>query len=382
VRPHFQVKVPTDVNEVRLSIDGGKTWFNATQSATPGVWDYTWLADVGEGKHTLTVEATDKAGNQTTQKLDFIIDTLLSEPTIVLDSTDDSGTKGDNLTNANKPTFILGNIDADARYVTVEVQHGGTKEVLTATKGATGIWSVTPTGTWADGDYTLTVRVEDDAGNVKHSASLTVTVDTQIAIDGVELVNDSGVKGDNMTNDDRPHFRVTVPTDVNEVRLSIDGGNSWVQATPGVAGSWEYIWPTDLADGQYTLTVEATDKAGNTVTKTIDFAVDTTLSVPVIVLDSADDTGIQGDNMTNRTQPTFNLQHIDDDAVRVTVSVEHGGVTTTFDATKGVGGWTFTPPTSWGAGDYTLSVSVEDKAGNTSHSASLTVTVDTQIAIN
>ncbi|WP_369596893.1 hypothetical protein, partial [Salmonella enterica] len=25
-----------------------------------------------------------------------------------------------------------------------------------------------------------------------------------------------------MTNDDRPHFRVTVPTDVNEVRLSID----------------------------------------------------------------------------------------------------------------------------------------------------------------
>ncbi|EBH6396178.1 Ig-like domain repeat protein [Salmonella enterica] len=382
VRPHFQVKVPTDVNEVRLSIDGGKTWFNATQSATPGVWDYTWLADVGEGKHTLTVEATDKAGNQTTQKLDFIIDTLLSEPTIVLDSTDDSGTKGDNLTNANKPTFILGNIDADARYVTVEVQHGGTKEVLTATKGATGIWSVTPTGTWADGDYTLTVRVEDDAGNVKHSASLTVTVDTQIAIDGVELVNDSGVKGDNMTNDDRPHFRVTVPTDVNEVRLSIDGGNSWVQATPGVAGSWEYIWPTDLADGQYTLTVEATDKAGNTVTKTIDFAVDTTLSVPVIVLDSADDTGIQGDNMTNRTQPTFALQHIDDDAVRVTVSVEHGGVTTTFDATKGVGGWTFTPPTSWGAGDYTLSVSVEDKAGNTSHSASLTVTVDTQIAIN
>ncbi|EJL9931334.1 Ig-like domain repeat protein, partial [Salmonella enterica] len=303
-RPHFQVTVPTDVNEVRLSIDGGKTWFNATQSATPGVWDYTWLADVGEGKHTLTVEATDKAGNQTTQKLDFIIDTLLSEPTIVLDNTDDSGIKGDNLTNVNKPTFLLGNIDADARYVTVEVQHGGTKEVLTATKDATGNWSVTPTGTWADGDYTLTVRVEDEAGNVKYSAPLTVTVDTQIAIDGVELVNDSGVKGDNMTNDDRPHFRVTVPTDVNEVRLSIDGGNSWVQATPGVAGSWEYIWPTDLADGQYTLTVEATDKAGNTVTKTIDFAVDTTLSVPVIVLDSADDTGIQGDNMTNRTQPT------------------------------------------------------------------------------
>ncbi|EGJ2442490.1 Ig-like domain repeat protein [Salmonella enterica] len=383
VRPQFQVTVPTDVNVVRLSIDGGKTWFNATQSSTPGVWDYTWLADVGEGKHTLTVEATDKAGNKTTQQLDFIIDTLLSEPTIVLDNTDDSGTKGDNLTNVNKPTFLLGNIDSDARYVTVEVQHGGTKEVLTATKDATGNWSVTPTGTWADGDYTLTVRVEDDAGNVKHSASLTVTVDTQITIDDIELVNDSGTRGDNLTNNANPHFRITVPGDVNEVSLSIDGGVTWVKATQSVTpGVWNYTWPGTVPDGDYTLNVKATDNAGNTVTETLHFTIDTTLSTPVIVLDSADDTGIQGDNMTNRTQPTFNLQHIDDDAVRVTVSVEHGGVTTTFDATKDAGGWTFTPPTSWGAGDYTLSVSVEDKAGNTSHSASLTVTVDTQIAIN
>ncbi|ECR9095674.1 TPA: non-fimbrial adhesin SiiE [Salmonella enterica] len=382
-RPHFQVTVPTDVNVVRLSIDGGKTWFNATQSATPGVWDYTWLADVGEGKHTLTVEATDKAGNKTTQQLDFIIDTMLSEPTIVLDNTDDSGTKGDNLTNVNKPTFLLGNIDADARYVTVEVQHGGTKEVLTATKDATGNWSVTPTGTWADGDYTLTVRVEDEAGNEKHSASLTVTVDTQITIDAIELVNDNGIPGDNMTNDAHPQFRVTVPGDVNEVSLSIDGGVTWVKATQSATpGVWNYTWPGTVPDGDYTLNVKATDNAGNTVTETLHFTIDTTLSVPVIVLNSADDTGVQGDNMTNSTQPTFALQHIDDDAVRVTVSVEHGGVTTTFDATKGTGGWTFTPPTSWADGDYTLSVSVEDKAGNTSHSASLTVTVDTQIAIN
>ncbi|ECS9988062.1 Ig-like domain repeat protein [Salmonella enterica subsp. enterica serovar Enteritidis] len=383
VRPHFQVTVPTDVNVVRLSIDGGKTWFNATQSATPGVWDYTWLADVGEGKHTLTVEATDKAGNKTTQQLDFIIDTLLSEPTIVLDSTDDSGTKGDNLTNVNKPTFLLGNIDADARYVTVEVQHGGTKEVLTATKDATGNWSVTPTGTWADGDYTLTVRVEDEAGNEKHSASLTVTVDTQITIDVIELVNDNGIPGDNMTNDVHPQFRVTVPGDVNEVSLSIDGGVTWVKATQSATpGVWNYTWPGTVPDGDYTLNVKATDNAGNTVTETLHFTIDTTLSVPVIVLNSADDTGVQGDNMTNSTQPTFALQHIDDDAVRVTVSVEHGGVTTTFDATKGVGGWSFTPTGAWADGDYTLSVSVEDKAGNTSHSASLTVTVDTQIAIN
>ncbi|EHC72338.1 Large repetitive protein, partial [Salmonella enterica subsp. enterica serovar Montevideo str. S5-403] len=250
----------------------------------------------------------------------------------------------------------------DAHRVVVQVMHNGVSEEIELSH-LNGSWLFTPGNTWADGSYTLTVKVEDKAGNTNYSAPLTVVIDTQIAIDGVELVNDSGVKGDNMTNDDRPHFRVTVPTDVNEVRLSIDGGNSWVQATPGVAGSWEYIWPTDLADGQYTLTVEATDKAGNTVTKTIDFAVDTTLSVPVIVLNSADDTGVQGDNMTNtnNVRPHFQV------TVPTDVNVVRLSITLSVSVEDK---------------DYTLSVSVEDKAGNTSHSASLTVTVDTQIAIN
>ncbi|WP_080188420.1 Ig-like domain-containing protein [Salmonella enterica] len=381
VRPHFQVKVPTDVNEVRLSIDGGKTWFNATQSATPGVWDYTWLADVGEGKHTLTVEATDKAGNKTTQQLDFIIDTMLSEPTIVLDSTDDSGTKGDNLTNANKPTFILGNIDADARYVTVEVQYGGTKEVLTATKGATGIWSVTPTGTWADGDYTLTVRVEDDAGNVKYSAPLTVTVDTQITIDVIELVNDNGIPGDNLTNDVRPHFRVTVPGDVNEVRLSIDGGNTWVRATQGTAGIWDYTWPKDVTDGLHTLTVEATDKAGNKTTQTLDFTIDTRLSTPTITMDSRDDTGAIGDHITSVKRPGFTIGNIDSDAQSVILRITQGGNSQEVTLTQVGGQWRFTPDADWADGSYTLTVEVTDNAGNVRQSTPLIVTVDTQTSI-
>ncbi|EOV3841008.1 Ig-like domain-containing protein [Salmonella enterica subsp. enterica serovar Bredeney] len=380
-RPHFQVTVPTDVNVVRLSIDGGKTWFNATQSATPGVWDYTWLADVGEGKHTLTVEATDKAGNKTTQQLDFIIDTLLSEPTIVLDNTDDSGTKGDNLTNVNKPTFLLGNIDADARYVTVEVQHGGTKEVLTATKDATGNWSVTPTGTWADGDYTLTVRVEDEAGNEKHSASLTVTVDTQITIDAIELVNDNGIPGDNLTNDVRPHFRVTVPGDVNEVRLSIDGGNTWVRATQGTAGIWDYTWPKDVTDGLHTLTVEATDKAGNKTTQTLDFTIDTRLSTPTITMDSRDDTGAIGDHITSVKRPGFTIGNIDSDAQSVILRITQGGNSQEVTLTQVGGQWRFTPDADWADGSYTLTVEVTDNAGNVRQSTPLIVTVDTQTSI-
>lgn len=383
VKPTLHLKdIDPDIISVQVWDAASDTQIGVATQQPDGSWAYTFTSDLTEGLHQVYVKVEDIAGNKANSAVfDFTIDTTVSTPVISLLSKDDTGVTGDNLTNINKPGFAISGVDADAHRVVVQVMHNGVSEEIELSH-LNGSWLFIPGNTWADGSYTLTVKVEDKAGNTSYSAPLTVVIDTQIAIDGVELVNDSGVKGDNMTNDDRPHFRVTVPTDVNEVRLSIDGGNSWVQATPGVAGSWEYIWPTDLADGQYTLTVEATDKAGNTVTKTIDFAVDTTLSVPVIVLDSADDTGIQGDNMTNSTQPTFALQHIDDDAVRVTVSVEHGGVTTTFDATKGTGGWSFTPTGAWADGDYTLSVSVEDKAGNTSHSASLTVTVDTQIAIN
>ncbi|EKL1874041.1 Ig-like domain repeat protein, partial [Salmonella enterica] len=332
--------------------------------------------------HTLTVKVTDVAGNTATRTLDFTVDTTLLVPTITLDNADDSGTKGDDLTNVNKPTFLLGNIDSDARFVTVEIQHGSIKEVLTATRGTDGRWHFTPDNVWGDGRYTLTVKVEDEAGNIRYSAPLSVTVDTDITINKIELVNDSGVVGDNMTNDIHPQFRVTVPEDVNSVRLSIDGGATWVKAMQGAAGTWDYTWPDDVKDGKYTLQVEATDKAGNTITQMLEFTIDTTLSIPTIELDSKDDTGTQGDELTHRTQPKFILQHIDVDAVSVMVSVEHGGVTSTFDAIKGASGWSFTPTAPWGDGGYTLTVTVEDKAGNVSHSAPLTVTVDTQTAIN
>ncbi|WP_206187643.1 Ig-like domain-containing protein, partial [Salmonella enterica] len=81
-------------------------------------------------------------------------------------------------------------------------------------------------------------------------ASLTVTVDTQIAINNIELVNDSGIPDDNLTNNVRPHFQVKVPTDVNEVRLSIDGGKTWFNATQSATpGVWDYTWLADVGEG-------------------------------------------------------------------------------------------------------------------------------------
>ncbi|SQJ30542.1 inner membrane protein [Salmonella enterica subsp. enterica] len=95
--------------------------------------------------------------------------------------------------------------------------------------------------------------MEDRAGNTRPSTPLTVTVDTQIAIDHIELVNDSGVPGDNVTKHVRPQFQISVPDDVEKVLLSIDGGTTWVTAIKSsTAGIWDYTWPTDMPEGQHT----------------------------------------------------------------------------------------------------------------------------------
>ena len=364
--PGFAIATDNDAISVMVSIDGG-TPVAATKDAD-GQWhiDSAALAD---GDHSIVATVTDLAGNTATSSLTFTVDTTLSVPTIDLADASDSGSlNSDNITNDTMPAFTLGSIDADVTKVQVLINDTAYDVVQSE-----GRWTFTAPEL-ADGDYSITVQVTDDAGNVQTSTALAVTVDTRVAAPVIALSDDTGTAGDNQTNDATPGFTITTENDAVSVMVSIDGGKP-VAATKAADGQW-HIDSAALADGDHTIVATVTDLAGNTADSAIlTFTVDTTLSVPTIDLTDASDSGsLNSDNITNDTTPAFTLGNIDADVTKVQVLING----TAYDAVKAEGKWTFTAP-ELADGDYSVTVQVTDDAGNTATSAALAITVDTEV---
>ncbi|MBX8971456.1 Ig-like domain-containing protein, partial [Citrobacter werkmanii] len=310
--PGFTVSTDPDVFSVMVSIDGG------TPVAATKVADGQWHIDssaLADGDHSIVATVTDLAGNTATSSLAFTVDTMLSVPTIDLADASDSGSSNsDNITNDTTPAFTLGSIDADVTKVQVIIN--GTAYPATLTDGT---WTFTAP-VLADGDYSVTVQVTDDAGNVQTSTTLAVTVDTSVAAPVIALSDDTGITGDNQTNDTTPGFAIATDNDAVSVMVSIDGGKP-VAATKAADGQW-HIDSSALTDGDHTIVATVTDLAGNTATSSLTFTVDTTLSVPTIDLADASDSGsLNSDNITNDTTPAFTLGNIDADVTKVQVII-------------------------------------------------------------
>ncbi|TKU83371.1 Ig-like domain-containing protein, partial [Citrobacter sp. wls707] len=336
-----------------------------------GNWSYSFTGSqaLTDGSYIFYITATDVAGNSaTSEKIQVTIDTQVSIPTLDLADASDTGSlNSDNITNDTTPAFTLGSIDADVTKVQVIIN--GT--AYDAVK-AEGRWTFTAPEL-ADGDYSVTVQVTDDAGNVQTSTALAVTVDTSLAAPVIALSDDTGTAGDNQTNDTTPGFAIATDNDAVSVMVSIDGGTP-VAATKDADGQW-HIDSSALADGDHTIVATVTDLAGNTATSSLTFTVDTTLSVPTIDLADASDSGSSNsDNITRDTTPAFTLGNIDADVTKVQVLING----TAYDAVKAEGRWTFTAP-ELADGDYSISVQVTDLAGNTATSAALAITVDTEV---
>lgn len=171
-KPTFKWKV-TDADSgvnsgtIGITIDSGsKITSGITKTAVTGGYEcsYTPTTALGDGSHTIKIDATDNDGNAaTTKSLTFKVDTV--PPTLNLTS------PANNLVTNNKTLTVSGTTN-DITSSPVVVKVNGTA----VTVGTNGAFSTTVTLT--EGSNTITVVATDTAGK-SSTVTRTVTLDTK-----------------------------------------------------------------------------------------------------------------------------------------------------------------------------------------------------------
>ncbi len=368
-------------------IDGGNLVTTVTADGN-GAWTWTPGSALAQGSHTLTVTATDAAGNisQTSNSVTFVVDSLAPLAPVITSLADDV-TPGigaivvGQTTNDNTPT-VSGTAEIGA---TVNI-YDGTTLIGTTTADALGNWIVT-TSALGDGPHTLTAKSTDAAGNVSPSSSgFGITIDTSAPIAPVlQSVTDDVTGGavgaltnGQLTNDNKPTLAGTAEAGST---VSVYDGATLLGTTVATGGAWSFTPGTALSDGSHTLTVTATDAGGNISPATSGFVivVDATAPVTPVITTIVDDVpnivGTVGNGQpTNDAQPTLNGTAEANSTVRI---YDNGTLVTTITATP-AGTWAWTPPAALTQGNHSYTVTSTDAAGNLSvTSTAAAIVVDT-----
>ena len=139
--------------------------------------------------------------------------------------------------------------------------------------GPDGSWSVPNPGDLTDGQ-TVTATATDPAGNTSLPGTGVVSADITAPVVALDDV---------LTNDNTPVLTGTVNDPTATVVVTVDGVN--YTATNNGNGTWTLADNTlpALTDGPHTVTVTATDPAGNVGTDTAVLTIDTTApNAPVL----------------------------------------------------------------------------------------------------
>ncbi|AGQ07719.1 BapA/Bap/LapF family large adhesin [Acinetobacter baumannii] len=333
--------VPADAaNTVVTVVINGQT-YTATVDSTAGTWTVSVPGSELTADADKTIDAkvtfTDAAGNSSSvnDTQTYTIDTTAPDAPVI------------NPVNGTDP--ITGTAEPGST-VTVTYPDGTTATVVAGTDGS---WSVPNPGNLVDGD-TVTATATDPAGNTSLPGTGTVSADITAPVVALDDV---------LTNDSTPALTGTVNDPTATVVVNVDGVD--YPAVNNGDGTWtlaDNTLPT-LADGPHTITVTATDAAGNVGNDTAVVTIDT--SLPVVSLD---------DLTTNDTTPAL-TGAIDDPTATVVVNVD--GID--YPATNnGDGTWTLADNTLPALidGPHTVTVTATDPAGNTATDTA-TLTIDT-----
>jgi large repetitive protein len=264
-----------------------------------GKWSLNWAAGaltVGEYNATINATSTDAAGNIRTATHMMRVDTTTS---VAFASTP---VETDNTVNATER--------ADGVTLTGTAQPGATVTVawngqtLPATVAANGNWTVNfPASGIPDSMLpmatTATVTARDAAGNTAmDTRTINIDTGTDVTINNPQVGGDNTVSGAEAASG----FVLTGTTEAGaRVAVSFDGGTPKI-VTAAANGTWTATWAAgEVRGGEYnaTVSVTATDLAGNTDTATHLLHVDTVApGAPDVVSFSRDTGGLRGVGVT------------------------------------------------------------------------------------
>jgi|GEM_PF-2793394 len=222
--------------------------------------------ELADGAHTFVLRVTDNAGNVREVTLSFIVDTVA--PSVVILAPADGS-----FNNTSSITACWTASDATSGIAIIRYRIDGMAWTNADEVGSL-VWSEL-----ADGSHTIDVRAVDRAGN-RYTTSASFVVDTvapSIAID--EPIDGSFNTLDHATvgwtaEDDCAGIAFF------EVVVMRDGALSRSFQVPASEGS---MLLSDLADGEYVVTVRAIDKANNVKESSVSFIVDTVGPVVSII---------------------------------------------------------------------------------------------------
>jgi len=375
-----------EANAVLRFYDNGVLIAQTTADGA-GNWTFTPTTPLANGSHTLTLTATDAAGNlsQPSSGFTVVVDTVAPVAPIISQGVDDqgsiTGTFGSGQVTDDTLPVLNGTSEANA---VIRLFENGT-QIGQATAGADGKWSIQLTTPLTSGAHTLSATATDAAGNVSSASNnFVVNIDTTPPAAPVltSVVDDVGatvnLTNGQLTNDALPTLNGTAEAGST---VNIYDGGTLIGSVVATGGNWSFTPTTALTEGPHTLTVRAIDAAGNISPPTAGFTVVVDATAPVAPVISAvvDDVGsitgpMVGNNPTNDTRPTLNGTAEANATVRIYDGTTLVG-TVTADAN---GNWTLgQTSTTLTEGQHNFTATATDAAGNTSPASSITsITVD------
>ncbi len=320
-----------------------------------GVWSIV-VAELANGDYNFTATATDAANNTvTSNSFQLTIDTLASDNIGPIVVTDDVGSIQGEITDQahtddTTPT-ISGSGATPGDYIQVfdgstlisadpEVDPSNAVQV-----DEYGNWTFTPSNPLPEGEHEFTAQSVDAAGNEgAKTASVTITIDVSapVAPSLDNIIDDVGeqtgeIDNASTTDDARPTISGTA--EVGSTITLLDSGKIIGTAIVDDLGNWSTEPNIPLNTGDHSITVTATDEAGNISaessparTFTVDLPGPDAPSIDNVI----DDVDPQQGNISKGTGVT------DDTTPTVTGSAQVGATVTLYDADQNILGTALT----------------------------------------